>query len=45
MTTKIRWGFKSRNQLYLFQIWREYWQDGEVVNAKILFSSRDWIGI
>lgn len=45
VTTRIRWGFKSRRQLYLFMIWREYWQDGEVVEAAVLFSSRDWIGL
>ena len=43
--TKLRWGFKSRKQLYLFMVWREYWEAGEVVHAVVLFSSRDWIGI
>lgn len=43
--TRIRWGFKSINQLPLFMIWREYWVNGEVSFAEVIFSSRDWIGI
>lgn len=45
MTTKTRWGFKSRTQLPLFMVWREYWQDGDVVHVTVLFSTRDWIGL
>ncbi len=42
--TKIRFGFKGRDQLPLFMVWREYIEDGEVFFAKVLFNSRDWIG-
>jgi hypothetical protein len=43
--TKVRFGFKSSNQLYLFMVWREYHHKGEVVYAEVLFSSFDWIGL
>lgn len=46
--TRIRWGFKSKTQLPLFMIWREYLDgpaEGEVVHAVVLFDSMDWIGI
>jgi hypothetical protein len=36
-TTKICFGFKSKTQLPLFMVWREYWNRGEVVYAKVLF--------
>lgn len=39
-----RWGFKSKTQLPLFMIWDEYWENGEVLNAMMVFNSRDWIG-
>lgn len=39
-----RWGFKSKNQLPLFMVWREHWIDGDVVYADVIFNSRDWIG-
>lgn len=42
-TSKTRWGFKSKNQLALFMVWREWWHDGEVIYAEVLFTSRDWI--
>lgn len=44
--TKVvrRWGFKGKNQLWLFMIWDEYWDDGDVTYACIVFSSKDWIG-
>lgn len=40
---KIRWGFKGRKQLALFMVWKEIWENGEVVHAYVLFSSRDWV--
>lgn len=43
--TRVRWGFKSKNQMPLFMVWREYWCDGEVVNARVIFNSIRWIGI
>ena len=43
--TKIKWGFKSSRQLPLFMIWKEYWEQGEVVYGEVLFDSIDWIGI
>ncbi len=42
--TKRRWGFHSRKQTALFMIWEEYWELGEVYYAKVLFTSKDWIG-
>ncbi|PYY28324.1 hypothetical protein [Paenibacillus illinoisensis] len=37
MKTKIRFGFKSKNQLPLFMVWREWNENGETVFAKVLF--------
>jgi hypothetical protein len=45
VTTKKRWGFKSRTQLPLFMMWEEDWCNGEVVYGRVTFNSRDWIGI
>lgn len=51
--TKVCWGFKSKTQLPLFMVWREYRTcsfsrcrcDGSCVEfATVLFNSRDWIG-
>lgn len=42
---KLRFGFKGKNQLPLFMVWREFWQNGEVVHGAVLFNSMDWIGI
>ena len=42
--TKIRFGFKGRNQFPLFMIFREYWCRESVVYAKVIFNSMDWIG-
>ena len=42
LTTKIRWGFRSKNQLPWFMVWREYHALGEVVYAKVLFSTVNW---
>lgn len=42
---KIKYGFKSKNQLPLFMIWREYRERNKVVFAEVLFNSKDWIGI
>jgi hypothetical protein len=38
VTSKIRFGFKGKNQLSWFMVWREYWSKDEVVFAKVLFS-------
>jgi hypothetical protein len=35
--SRIRFGFKGKNQLPWFMIWREYWVDGDVVFARVLF--------
>ncbi len=45
MKTKIRFGFRSKRQLPLFMIWKEYWECGEVTFASVLFNSMDWIGL
>ena len=45
MTTKRRWGFRSKNQLPLFLIWEELWYGDEIVHATVIFNSRDWIGV
>jgi len=36
-TTRIRFGFRSKHQSPLFMLWREYWWQGQVVYAKVLF--------
>lgn len=42
--TKVRWGFKSKKQLPLFMVWREFYDKrGDVEYASVLFNSRDWI--
>lgn len=41
--TRIRWGFRSKNQLPLFMVWREELVE-DVGFASVLFNSRDWIG-
>lgn len=35
---KIRFGFRSKDQMPLFMIWREYWEDNEIVFTEVLFS-------
>lgn len=35
--TRLRIGFKGQNQLPWVMIWREYWECGEVVFARVLF--------
>ena len=32
-------GFKSKSQLPLIMIWKEYWGDGEVYDATVIYSS------
>lgn len=32
-------GFKSSHQLPLIMIWREWWNDGEVTDARVIYSS------
>lgn len=42
----IRFGFRSRAQLPLFMVWREYRDDnGNVNHATVIFNSMNWIGI
>lgn len=36
-TTKIRIGFRSKNQSPLFMIWKEFYENNELVFAKTLF--------
>lgn len=36
--TKLRIGFRSKNQIPVLMIWREYWCSGEVVGGEVLFS-------
>ncbi len=43
-TTKVRWGFKSKTQLPLFMVWREYRVAGEVQYATVMFNSTNWVG-
>lgn len=43
-TTKVRCGFKGKNQLPLFMIWVEDRRWGHVEYARVVFNSRDWIG-
>jgi hypothetical protein len=45
MATRLRFGFKSKHQLPLLMVWREYWHGGDVVHATVLFNSRRWIGL
>lgn len=33
-------GFRSKRQLPLVMIWKEYWRGGEVVHADVIFSTR-----
>jgi hypothetical protein len=40
-TEVVRWGFKSKTQLPLFMIWREYRYWGRVEFATVIFSTRD----
>lgn len=42
---KVCFGFKSKNQLPLFMVWREFWEAGEVVYGDVLFNSQDWFGL
>jgi len=37
MKTKIRIGFKNKNQLPLFMVWKEYYENNEMIFAKTLF--------
>jgi hypothetical protein len=40
MRTKIRFGFRGKNQLPLFMIWREHIENGEVVHAEVIFKTK-----
>ena len=35
--TRIRFGFKSKTQAPFFMLWREFWENGEVVYADTIF--------
>jgi hypothetical protein len=35
--TKTRFGFRSKYQMPIFMVWREYWEYGEMVFAKVIF--------
>ena len=35
--TKTRFGFRSKHQMPIFMVWREFWKDGEMVFAKVIF--------
>ena len=37
-----RFGFKSKMQLPLFMIWREYWKHGDVEFADVWFTTGRW---
>ena len=37
VTTRLRFGFRGKNERYLFRLWKEYWENGEVVHAETLF--------
>lgn len=32
-------GFKSKTQLPFVMVWKEYWHDGEVYDATVIYSS------
>ena len=38
-TAKLRFGFKGKDQLPLFMIWREWLDMGEVIHADVLFTT------
>ena len=41
--TKLRFGFRSKRQLPLFMVWREYFDDnGEVEFASVVFIIRGY---
>jgi hypothetical protein len=44
-TTRIRFGFKGRDKLPIFMIWKEYYEGGEFVYASVIFNSMNWIGV
>jgi len=33
-------GFKSKNQLPWVMIWKEWWYEGGIVDARVVFSTR-----
>jgi len=46
ITTILRFGFKKkREQLPIFMVWREWWKDGDITSARVLFNSMNYIGI
>lgn len=39
--TRYGIGFKSKKQLPLIMIWKEWWWDGEVFDAQVIYSTRN----
>jgi hypothetical protein len=37
MKTKVRFGFRSKHQMPLFMVWREWRDKGETIHAEVLF--------
>jgi len=44
LTSKLNFGFKGKDQLPLFLVWRTYYEDGDIVCARVIFNSMNWIG-
>jgi hypothetical protein len=44
MRPKVKFGFKSKTQLPLLMVWREWYdENGDVCDACVLFNSMDYI--
>ena len=39
--TRYGLGFKSKQQLPLIMLWKEWWWNGEVCDAQVLYSTRN----
>jgi len=42
-TTRIRFGFKSKRQLPLFMVWKEYYTNGKITGGSVLFSTLNFL--
>ena len=42
---KRRWSFWSKNQMPFFMVWDEFWDNGRVIHAAVVFNSRRWFGV
>jgi hypothetical protein len=40
ITTRLRFGFRGKNESCLFRLWKEYWENDEVIHAETLFVIR-----